>query len=134
MSVLRCPYQILVGEAHLLPICNLQLIGPRGRISVQSLLDTGAVYSIFPAKAAEDAGLALSPFPNFTVQYGGSTALGRKMRVDVLLGEHRWRPDVVFVEHLAFRYALLGRLGVFARFAEVAFLEQLKTPRVEFRM
>ena len=61
------------------------------------------------------------------------TAAGRKVDATLILGDRRWRAAVVFAERLNYPYALLGRTSVFAQFKEVAFLEKVKTGRVEFR-
>jgi hypothetical protein len=49
------------------------------------------------------------------------------------LDRRRFRLDIVFVERLLFRFALLGRHGVFGRFKEVAFLERRPSASFEFR-
>jgi hypothetical protein len=132
MSLLSCDYQILSGQSFPLPICNLHLLGPNGKVLVRALIDSGATHPIFPEKAAEDAGIGLPRYANFTIRYGGSITPGRKVKAYMALGEVRWGAEVVFVERLDFPYALLGRIGVFAQFNEVTFLEKVKTPRVEF--
>ncbi len=97
------------------------------------MVDSGAVYSVFPRKAAEVAGIMLDAGGQTLVQYGRSQDVGTRLRSYIELGGSRYRVDVVFVERLAFRFALLGREGVFPQFREVAFLEKIATPRVEFR-
>ena len=133
MSWVSFPYQILTGVPRPLPLCELTLLGPRGGAFLRALVDTGALFSIFPMKAAEDAGIMLRGGEKTLVQYGGSQAVGIKLRVYLRFGGSRYRAPAVFVERLDFRYALLGRAGLFSQFSEVAFLEKLKTPRVEFR-
>jgi hypothetical protein len=88
---------------------------------------------VFHTSVAQDAGLTLPNAPNFRIQYGGGPTLGRLVSVYVELGGRRWKTEVVFVDRLAFRYALLGRRGVFAQFNEVAFLEKVNPRRVAFR-
>ena len=127
------PYQIEQSSIYLQPICDVFLIGKNQRVLVKSLVDSGAVYSVFSQKAAEDAEIVLPRVKNFRLQYGGSEDWGWKMRVWLSLRETKWSADIVFVERLSFRYALLGRRSVFAQFNEVAFLEKIGTPRVEFR-
>lgn len=131
--IISCPYQILSGEPGLLPLCNLQLIGPNGSVLVKALVDSGADFTVFPTKAAEDAGINLAKAANQWLQYGGSTESGRKTNVLMFLDGRHWRAEVVFVERNPFRYALLGRHGVFRQFNEIAFMEKSRTPRVEFR-
>ena len=116
----------------MLPLCEIALLG-RERVPVEVLIDSGAVLSVLPVKAAEDAKIVLPASPNFATQFGGSISPGWRQNVDVELHGHRWRLDAVFVEHLAFPYALLGRVGVFARFKEVTFVEKSHPPRVELR-
>lgn len=132
MRVLTSPYRIAAGSPYMLPFCEVALLG-RGRIPVQALIDSGAVFSVFPLRAAEDAEIDLPASPNHTTNYGGSSALGWRQVVDLELQGHRLRLSVVFVEHLALPYALLGRVGVFASYNEVAFLEKSHPPRVELR-
>lgn len=133
MRVLSAQYQIERGSRYMLPLCEIALLGPNGRMPVRALIDSGAVFSVFPLRAAEDAGIRLPASPNQQTQFGGSLTPGWRHPVDVERQGQRWRMDVVFVEHIALPYALLGRLGVFARFNEVVFIEKSPTPRVELR-
>lgn len=133
MRVLTARYQIEGGSPHMLPLCEVALLGPNGRMPVRVMIDSGAVYSVFPRKAAEDAGIRLPGSPNHQTQFGGSVTPGWRHPVDIELQGHRWRMEIVFVEHIAYSYALLGRRGVFARFNEVVFIEKSPTPRVELR-
>ncbi|MBM4035124.1 MAG: hypothetical protein FJ291_25555 [Planctomycetes bacterium] len=132
MRVLQLPYEIVPGHSHLLPICEVRLLGPRS-VSLRALVDSGAVFSVFPVKAAEDAGISLPLYPNHVVEYGGSKEYGRRLCVYLALKGLRWRAEVVFVERLRFPFGLLGRHGVFSRLNEVAFLEKVAPPRVELR-
>jgi predicted aspartyl protease len=133
MRVATLPYRIIFGTRDLLPLCDVQVLGPRGRARVTSVLDTGAVYSVFPARVAEDVGLPLPKSPNFTIQYGGSVTFGRRIRGHIELEQRRLDTEIVFVERLDLPYGLLGRRGIFSRFNEVVFLEKVRTPRVELR-
>jgi hypothetical protein len=133
VQTISFPYQIVAGRGRPAPICDVALLGPQGHAGVRALVDSGAVYSVFPRKAAEDAGIMLSAGVKTLIQYGGSRDVGTRLRSYIELGGSRYRVDVVFVERLAFRFALLGRAGVFSQFREVAFLEKAATPRVEFR-
>jgi len=133
MGLPKFPYQIVYGVARPLPICELTLLGPRCGAALRALVDTGATYSVFPVKAAEDAGIMLRRGVRMPLQYGGSLESGVLLRAHVRLGGQRYRAEVVFVERLAFPFALLGRAGIFSQFDEVAFLEKLAVPRVEFR-
>jgi hypothetical protein len=99
---------------------------------MKALVDTGATYSVLLDSTARDAGIILPSTANFFVQFGDSVVPARLVRVDLLLGRWRLRPPVAFVERLSFRYALLGRLGVLARFRRVAFIERSANPWIEF--
>ncbi len=133
MRVLSLPYEIVLGRSALLPACDIHLLGPHGRALVKVVVDSGAEYPVFPASAAEDAGLPLPVAPNVFIQYGAGRSPGRLLRAYIELRGRRWDTEIVFVERLDFRYGLLGRRGVFARFNEVAFLEKVSTPRIELR-
>lgn len=133
MRVLSARYQIERGCPYMLPLCEIALLGPAGRIPVRALIDSGAVFSVFPLRAAEDAEIRLPSTPNHRTQFGGSSSPAWRQAVAVELQGQRWRMEVVFVEHLELPYALLGRIGVFARFNEVVFIEKSPTPRVELR-
>ena len=133
MRVAAIPYRILLGRPELLPLCDVDLLGPRGRARVTSVFDTGALYAVFPTRVAEDVGLPLPRSPNFAVQYGGSVAFGRRIRAYIELAERRLDTEIIFVDRLDLPYGLLGRRGVFNRFNEIVFLEKERTPRVELR-
>jgi len=133
MRVTTLPYRIIFGTQDLLPLCDVYVLGPRGRARVTSLLDTGAFYSVFPTRVAEDVGLPLPKSPNFPIQYGGSVAYGRRIRCHIELEQRRLDTEIVFVERLDFPFGLLGRRSIFSRFNEVVFLERVRTPRVELR-
>lgn len=127
------PYRVVFGNPRPLPLCELELIGRTERVTIDVLVDSGAEYSVFPKKAADDAGLELPRFPNERVRFGASVEPAWKTQVYFDLEAWHLRADVFFVERLQFPYGLLGRRGVFARFCEVAFVESATTPRVEFR-
>ena len=117
----------------MLPICPVELVGPRKRVGLSALVDSGAVYSVFPQKAAEDAGIPLPKYGNTTLQYGGSSVEARKIGVYLYFADLKINTEVMFVERLGFSYALLGRFGFFSRFNEVVFAEKISAPKVEFR-
>lgn len=133
MAVVRFDYRIVVGESILKPICEIKLIGPKGSAPLLVMIDSGATHPIFPQSAADELGINLAGGHDFPIQYGGSRTPGRLVEAVIEIGGSRFRVDAAFVEKLDFPYGLLGRRSVFARFTEVAFLEKLKTPRVEFR-
>ena len=124
-------YRIVLGELYPLPICDVSLLGPKGRVEVRALVDSGATFSVFPESAAKDAGIQLPVWPNFPIQYGSGVEKGRKIEVVLTMFEMRLRADVVFVERLPYRFALVGRICVFSKFKEVSFLEQAK-PQLRF--
>jgi predicted aspartyl protease len=133
VRVATLPYRIVLGSPELLPLCDIDVLGPRGRARVTAVIDTGALYSVFTTRVAEDAGLVLPAVANFTIQYGGSATFGRRVRAHIELAKRRLDADIVFVDRLAFPYGLLGRRGIFSGFNEVVFLERDRTPRVELR-
>lgn len=101
---------------------------------VSCVVDTGAVYSVFRQLDAEAAGIPLSRIPKtFPIQFGGRVGYGRLVRTHIELEGQRFDTEIVFVESPPFRYALLGRRGVFSRFNEIVFLEKVRPPRVELR-
>lgn len=122
-------------DGDFLPLCSLFLLGPEppGRSPIRALVDSGATHSIFHKSAAQAVGIKLPLNSNHPVRYGDTVVPGWRQRVDLELRGERWRCDVIFVERLAFSYALLGRRGVFARFHEVSFGEQRFPSTVNFR-
>ena len=133
MPVATVPYRIVLGRPEPLPLCDVYVLGPRGRARVTCVIDTGALYSHFLAGVAEEVGILLPTSPNHPIQYGESRSMGRRVRAYIELEQQRLDTDIVFVERLDVPYGLLGRRGVFSRFNEVVFLEKIRTPRVEFR-
>jgi hypothetical protein len=45
MRALSFSYQIVAGYPHLMPICEIMLLGPKGRIPLRALADSGATPS-----------------------------------------------------------------------------------------
>jgi hypothetical protein len=133
MGITSFDYRILFGVSTLQPILQIHLLGPTKSVPVDVRLDSGADMPILPQHAAEDAKLILPAHPNVWIQYGGSKVPARRIQATMLIGTHRFRPDVAFVEKLEFPYGLLGRIGVFSQFNEVVFLEKLANPRIELR-
>ena len=125
------PYRIVPSEPYPVPLCDVYLLGPAGRVIVRAVLDSGAVRPIFPRKAAEYAGIVLPTRPDHFIQYGGGPTGCVLVRSHLLLGDFRWSADVSFAERLELPYALLGRRGVFSQFNEVKFLEKTAPPRIE---
>lgn len=125
------PYQVVTSEPYPLPLCDVYLLGPAGRVLVRAVLDSGAVRPIFPRTAAEDAGIALPTRTDHVIQYGGGRTNCVLFRSQLVLGDFRWSADVSFVDRLELPYALLGRRGVFSQFNEVKFLEKTLPARIE---
>jgi hypothetical protein len=117
----------------LLPLCEVIILGKTRRVPVRAVIDSGATHPIFPMSAAEDAGMDLSRGKPIQMAFGGSGAPGRLIETYVEIARRRFRLEIVFVEQLTIGYALLGRRTFFNQFNEVAFIERIKTPRVEFR-
>ena len=130
MRVIPLPYRFQLGRTELLPLCDVHVLGSRGRTRVQAVF---AFEPMFHVGVADDAGISLTRSALVSVQYGGSTTLGRRTRVRIELEQHRFDTDILFVERLNFPYGLLGRRGIFSQFNEVVFLEKVYPPRVELR-
>jgi hypothetical protein len=128
MGVLAPPYRDVIGEPFPVPYLDVQLLGRR-RVYLRALVDSGAVRPIFPTSAAEDAGIDLSKSVYHPIQYGGSISPGwiGRARIDVNVGKEIRTLDlsIVFVERLDLPYVLLGRIGFFDQFNEVAFLQKV---------
>ncbi|HEY5316017.1 MAG TPA: retropepsin-like aspartic protease [Pirellulales bacterium] len=127
-------YRIVFREAFPAPIIPVEIVGPSGRKSLDVLVDSGAAWSIFPVSAAEEVGIVAAAAPKVSVIYGGGEVEGRMVRYPLIIGGHRIDSAImVFVEKLVYPYGLMGRNNVFGQFREVAFLQRLPRPRVEFR-
>jgi hypothetical protein len=119
--------------AELLPLCEVALLGRSHDAIVRAVIDSGATDPIFPISAAEDAGLRLDRARQYRITFGGSTTESKLLGCDVRVGHQRFHLQIAFVERLLFPYALLGRRGLFNQFNEVAFIENIPSPRVELR-
>jgi hypothetical protein len=128
---MRIDYQL--HSTGLLPLCEVVILGKTRRVPVRAVIDSGATHPIFPTSAAEDAGIDLSRGRLFPIAFGASNSAGRLIETYVEIAHRRFRLEIVFVERLSIGYALLGRKTFFNQFNEVAFIERIKTPRVEFR-
>src|SRR5437762_11589049 len=96
------PYRIVLGRADLLPLCDVFLLGPKGRQHVVTIIDSEADFPVFHLRAAQDAGLNLSRTPNFSVQYGGSVSAGWRIRAYLELARHRFDTEIIFTDRLDF--------------------------------
>jgi hypothetical protein len=128
---MRLDYQY--HSTGLLPLCEVIILGRIRRVPIRAVIDSGATHPIFPMSAAEDAGIDLIRGRPFPIAFGGSQTQGRLIEAYVEIAHRRFRLEIVFVEKLSIGYALLGRSTFFNQFNEVAFIERIRTPRVEFR-
>lgn len=135
MGQIVLPYQIRWSPSGLeyLPLCNVVLLGKQRRVPVPAVVDSGAVFPIFPLDAARDAGIDANKGRPCSVIFGGSTESARLVDCFFEIGGHRLRSEVAFVREIKLGYALLGRRGVFSKFNEVAFIERWANSRVELR-
>ena len=85
---MRFDYQIVLGQG-VLPICQIQLVGPNVRVPVRVLIDSGAHQSVLPRKAAQDAGINLPAFANARILYGGGYVEARVVTSYFYLGSRR---------------------------------------------
>src|SRR4051794_38814950 len=123
MPMISIPYTFFPGKAHLLPICEVSLLGPRRSVQVDAIADSGADHPIFRATLAESVGIELLPAPNSWVTYGAGKTWARKVSAQLAMGERVWETQIWFVDQLDLPYELLGRIGVFDRFDLVRFIE-----------
>lgn len=130
---MRIPYQ--KHGSHYLPLVEVVVLGTRFNASINAVIDTGAVRSVFPKSAARDAGLSLESGEPQGVVFGGSTAIGRLLKTYVLIRGRRFQLDVLYVDDdkLKLHYALLGRATFFNQFNEVAFHERTLERNVHLR-
>jgi hypothetical protein len=136
MAIWARNYRAVIGESFPVPLLDVFLLGSSGRVQISALVDSGAFRSVFPLTAAEDAGIDLSKAFRQKVRYGVSGSDGWVVPVRLELGEDGPKIDAsaLFVERLEFPYALLGRIGFFDRFNEVAFIHKSgRNPRFELR-
>ena len=133
MPFIPIEYSIEVGSPYLLPLVDVFVLSRRKRAHVRAVVDSGAQMPVFPLHAAQSAGIELPSGPNGSVLYGGSATPAWNVQVYLEFVGQRWLAEVAFVERLLLPYALLGRRGVFGQFNEVAFIERIRAPRVEFR-
>lgn len=129
--MIRVEYQL--HPTGQLPLCQVIILGKERRVPVRAVIDSGATHPIFPMSAAEDAGVDLQRARAFPITFGGSQAPGHMVETYVEIAGRRFRLEIVFVEKLILGYALLGRRTFFNQFNEVAFIERIKTPRLELR-
>lgn len=130
---MRIPYQ--KHRSHYLPLVEVVVLGTRFNASMNAVIDTGVVRSVFPMSAARDAGLSLESGKPEAVVFGGSAAIGRLIKTYVLIHGRRFDLDILYVEDekLKLDYALLGRETFFNQFNEVAFHERTLERNVHFR-
>src|SRR5689334_20804620 len=116
--MLELPYRLHQRDGWV-PLCDVIILGRNQQNArVQAVVDSGATLSFFPASAAQDAGIDLSQFTPFFGVFGGSTEPGRLGKVDVRIGQQRFRIEICFVVNYTLGYAMLGRRGFFSLFNE----------------
>jgi hypothetical protein len=135
MATFTQKYQEAFGEKFPLPLLNLLLTGPAGSVPTSAIVDSGAYRPIFPQKLAELVGIDLSNSWSEVVQYGGSRTTGKigLARIELIPDGPVLDTSILFVPQLELRYALLGRVGFFDRFKEVAFVQERLSSRLELR-
>lgn len=132
MSVVMEPYRVVPRYGATLPMTTLQLFGRRQRATVNVLIDSGALLSVFPIHAAESAEIDLPRHPNQRIEYGVGGSWAYRVRSYVALFGRRIAIDIAFVERLEAPFGILGRKGVFSQFHEIAFLERRPDAHTRF--
>jgi len=88
MPVVRYPYRIVLGKGALQPICTIKVYGWNQQVeTLDVLIDSGATYTVFPAKTAENLGIKLSAGDDCLIQYGGSETTGKKIDTVIEIGD-----------------------------------------------
>jgi hypothetical protein len=131
---IRIPYRFDAVWGCNVPSCEVVVLGRNCNSRLQVLIDSGATEPIFPISVAEEAGLDMFGAPQADVQFGGSTSIGWRKRVQILLQGQRLDVTVLFAKDYRFRHGMLGRRGIFDKFSEVAFIDVGDEPRAEFRI
>ena len=112
------------------PAIPLTLIGPKEKIDVIGLIDSGADFSFIPQSTAEILGLDLSAKPEEVGGVGGSIeAVKTRMRINISKGNENYTfPVEVYVGIGPIKDdfpILIGRNGFFYNF-KITFIESQK--------
>lgn len=99
-----------------LPMFAIATITPRGMVSVDGLVDSGATDVVLPLRVAPALGLDLTNAPaGQATQAGGSVVTHRYAHVELYLSDgheaYRWPAVVAFLDVPGRRHALLGHAG-----------------------
>ena len=115
MRVVTFPY--LKYKGAFCPVVMLALCGPQGWLQVLAYVDSGASYSIFSTKVAEEMGLTYERGRAVYVIVGDGSAIPVYLhRLPIRLGPHELRVTIGFSPRLGVGFNLLGRQDIFSRF------------------
>ncbi len=118
-------------NGYLVPIISISIQGPSGiSHGIRVLVDSGAIYSIFPESHALCIGLDTGKLPDQPIIFGSGTVIGKKGKIVYNINGYKFQDYAVFVKGMAFErnLALLGRLDVFKKFKSVVFNERAMHP------
>lgn len=111
------------------PVVDLTFVTPRPSLTVKTLVDSGASFSVFRAEILEYMDIALSSGQRLLLEGIGGRIVGYLHRLPVQVGTVRFSLAVVFSEELTVSFNLLGRANFFQQFL-VTFDERRRVVRL----
>ena len=115
---LKFPYKIY--KTFPCPIVPIQLQGPKGWITFDAYVDSGAFYSIFSAQDAELMGLDFRSGRRSSITVGdGNTIPVYFHTLPIIIGNISFNALIGFSQKLGVGFNLLGRRSVFEEFVIV---------------
>ena len=124
MRAVTFPYLTYKGAPC--PIITVSIRGPQGWLQVLAYVDSGASYSIFSVKVAEEMGLRYEHGHAVYVTVGDGSGIPVYLHhLPLRLGLHHLRATIGFSPRLGVGFNLLGRRDIFTSF-DVTFSDSRK--------
>jgi hypothetical protein len=98
------------------PLIDVELIGPKKRITVKALIDSGATFSLFRSEIADYLGIRLRSGRKIYFQGIKGKILGYLHRIRLKVKDKRFICYIAFSPELEISFNILGRRNFFYPF------------------
>ena len=107
------------------PIIDIKLMHIKNEITIKTLVDSGASFSVFWAEIAEYLGVEIEKGTRVYLEGIGGRILGYIHTMNLKMGDFAFRCKVVFSRELTVSFNILGRDNFFVPF-HITFRERDK--------
>ena len=122
---MRLEFPYLKKSDNFFPVIDIKLKNSKSQITVKTLLDSGATFSVFRSEIADYLGVKIKKGRPVYLEGMNGRILGYMHKIPIFLGGKMYKSKIIFSPELITSFNILGRDDFFKRFT-ITFHEKSK--------